>query len=681
MNTAKRQTLVVFTENEFNRAFLQNLLEQFLHGYLEIIPLSSATRHTLTQTPKAVVASIFAEPAARALFPDSEIICTQRLVSGDRLEKVIALPPGTPVLVANKPLSMAEETVRNLTDMGINHIRLQPYSHEAGIDTAGYDTVIYTGTRDYAPDGKKAYINIGHRGLSQSTLARIMKVYNIPFDALEHAYHNHAKMIVRGLYRLQDSLQESTKLQRNFEQVCVLSTNALINIDGQGKVVMFNPAAEGLLGKVAAEALGQPYGEVLHEFSALCKMVAREADATDQMIYIHDHAVLATMRLVNIEESRHVFLSLVRVESLMNTEEKARANIYRKGFVAKYAFDDIKGTSAVLRDTVTLANYYAQADATVLITGESGTGKELFAQSIHNASPRARGPFVGVNFAAIPENLMESELFGYDEGAFTGASKGGKAGLFRSAHHGTIFLDEIGDVSPSMQSRLLRVLEEREIMPVGSSRVIPVDVRIICATNRNLPQMVAEGKFREDLYYRLKVFTLRTPSLRERLEDVPVILESMTGVPLPAHLRDWFMSYDWPGNIRELKSIAQHFSLFSKVPSPDSEEGRIWQGILTSFFRDSGFTPRELPPSPSARPVLQEGDLALLRCIDEMNRAGQSAGRYSLARHPAMVRLGMTEARIKLRLSHLKETGYLLAGRTRQGVALSPLGKGLLEGR
>lgn len=215
---------------------------------------------------------------------------------------------------------------------------------------------------------------------------------------------------------------------------------------------------------------------------------------------------------------------------------------------AKYHFSDILGHSPAVQKAIRLAQYYSGTDETILIFGESGTGKELFAQSIHNASRRRQSPFVAVNCAAIPDTLIESELFGYEEGAFTGARKGGKQGLFQTADNGTIFLDEIGDIPLSLQSRLLRVLEEREVMPVGSTSVIPIDVRVICATNRNLNEMVRQGTFREDLYYRLKILPLVIPPLRERVEDIPELLHSMAeGARLPAQLEHRLLHYTCPG--------------------------------------------------------------------------------------------------------------------------------------
>ena len=332
--------------------------------------------------------------------------------------------------------------------------------------------------------------------------------------------------------------------------------------------------------------------------------------------------------------------------------------------------DKIIGKSPLLERVLQTVSRIASTHAPVLITGESGTGKELFAQSIHNASFRANGPFVAANFASIPESLIESELFGYEEGAFTGAVKGGRQGLFRSAHKGTLFLDEIGDASLSVQSRLLRAIEEKEIMPVGSARAIPVDVRIICATNRDLLQMVRDGQFRQDLYYRIKGGCLHIPPLRERTSDILEILQDMTGgLDLPKPLEQQLLDYYWPGNIRELRSIAQCLEVFEQNQQMLDENMR--REVLHSFFES-------LHPMDEAV-MLQEEDKRILQAVDEMNRQSRSAGRYSLAGHPLLASCGMTESKIKLRLKRLEKNGYLYAGRTRQGVSLTEKGKSFLQ--
>ncbi|MCL6598493.1 MAG: sigma 54-interacting transcriptional regulator [Alicyclobacillus macrosporangiidus] len=230
------------------------------------------------------------------------------------------------------------------------------------------------------------------------------------------------------------------------------------------------------------------------------------------------------------------------------------------GHVARYTMDDILGESPRILEAKALAQKMARTDGTVLLLGESGVGKEMFAQAIHNASRRAGRPFVAVNFSALPETLMESELFGYEEGAFTGARKGGKAGLLELADGGTVFLDEIGDASPAVQVRLLRVLQEKQILRVGGTRVRSLDIRVIAATHRDLAEMVESGQFRRDLYYRLAVFPLEIPPLRERLEDVFRLFLHFLGdagrFRFDPRLRQWLTAYSWPGNVRELQNCA-----------------------------------------------------------------------------------------------------------------------------
>lgn len=235
--------------------------------------------------------------------------------------------------------------------------------------------------------------------------------------------------------------------------------------------------------------------------------------------------------------------------------------------VAKYSFDNIAGISKKINDSKRIAQRATKTSSNVLITGESGTGKELFAQAIHNGSNRRLGPFIKINCAAIPSELLESELFGYEEGAFTGAKKGGKAGKFLLADKGTIFLDEIGDMPLKMQAKLLRVIQEKEMESVGGNKVMALDVRIIAATNRDIEEMVAQEKFREDLYYRLNVVRLNLPPIRERREDIEILakhlmhkVEDRLGVHaegISSEALRHMVAYDWPGNGRELENIIE----------------------------------------------------------------------------------------------------------------------------
>jgi transcriptional regulator with PAS, ATPase and Fis domain len=231
-----------------------------------------------------------------------------------------------------------------------------------------------------------------------------------------------------------------------------------------------------------------------------------------------------------------------------------------------FDFSGVLGTSPRIREIFQLLEMVAPSEATVLILGETGTGKELVAQAIHRNSLRAAGPFVAVNCAALPETLLESELFGHERGAFTGAANR-KDGRFVLAHHGTLFLDEVGELTLPIQAKILRVLQAREFEPLGSTRTVKVDVRIIAATNRDLETMLREGRFREDLYYRLNVFPVVLPPLRERQEDLPGLAEFFlkkfgeknrrAGISLSPEVLEAFRGYAWPGNIRELENVME----------------------------------------------------------------------------------------------------------------------------
>ena len=263
------------------------------------------------------------------------------------------------------------------------------------------------------------------------------------------------------------------------------------------------------------------------------------------------------------------FQEAQKIEALEQKYRKHQSH----GLVARYHFEDIIGKDPLILETVEKAKIYARADSNILIEGETGTGKEVFAQSIHNSSNRSSGPFVAINCAALPENLLESELMGYEEGAFTGSKRGGKPGLFELAHNGTIFLDEINRMPLSLQPRILRVLQERQVMRLGGKRIIPVDVKVIAASNEDLEILSDDGGFREDLYYRLKVLTLQIPPLRERPDDILLLLEYYYKFfterygntdYFTSHTIDLLKKYQWPGNVRELANCVERYVVLSR---------------------------------------------------------------------------------------------------------------------
>ena len=308
------------------------------------------------------------------------------------------------------------------------------------------------------------------------------------------------------------------------------------------------------------------------DFSQLLLLLGKNKTdgPNEQVLTINGNRVVArSIALALKQVLRGQVITLHEVARIQASESRIRASFHEKGLYARYQFKDVVGESALMQQLVAKAKNYAGHDANLLIYGETGTGKEVFAQSIHNHSKRRQGPFVSINIASIPPSLLESELFGYVDGAFTGARKGGKPGLFELAHQGTLFLDEIGELAPEIQNRFLRVLQEREIMRIGDDRMIPVDVRIISATNRDLYQQTQNGSFRQDLYYRIHVVGLRLPPLRERNEDIPSLFEHFLGAfsasrsrppRLTATGRKLLQATPWPGNIRQLRNVAEVIS-------------------------------------------------------------------------------------------------------------------------
>ena len=309
------------------------------------------------------------------------------------------------------------------------------------------------------------------------------------------------------------------------------------------------------------------------------------------------------------------------VPSLQKISRKIGEELYAKGFVARYDLNDIKGSSPVVTEMKTKIRRFAKADAAVLIYGETGTGKELVAHSLHANSPRAVYPFVAVNFAALPESLLESELFGYEDGAFTGARKGGKAGLFELAHKGTLFLDEVGEINHEMQLRLLRVIETKEVMRVGGNRYLPVDVRVISASHKLLPDLAAENRFRYDLYYRLGTLKVHIPPLRDRPEDIPKLLRGLlrrygqTEKAIRGGIQRSMEGHDWPGNIRELLAATESYLLLLDRDEPDPE-------LFAAILQENRGTPGDDDCPPPLFPL-----------VPLFNPAATLQENLSLARH------------------------------------------------
>ncbi|NLY46471.1 MAG: sigma 54-interacting transcriptional regulator [Tissierella sp.] len=342
--------------------------------------------------------------------------------------------------------------------------------------------------------------------------------------------------------------------------------DGIISIDQNEKIVLINNTAKKLF-NIADNSLGELVQEVVPQ-TKLHEVLETGQPQLGELQDVGSSKITTNRIPIIVEgEIKGVVATFNDVTELQQLERNVRVKLSRKGFLAKYRFDDIIYSSQIMEESITKAKRYSPYDSPILIIGKTGVGKELFAQGVHNYSSRSKGPFVAINCAALPPNLIESELFGYVEGAFTGANRKGKAGLFELAHAGTIFLDEISELPLELQGRLLRVLQEKEVMRIGDDKVIPVDVRILCATNKDLKVLIDEGKFREDLYYRINILSLRIPPLNERVEDITILAKTFAkkysdkynkGIKkIDESLLEYLRQYKFKGNVRELEGIIE----------------------------------------------------------------------------------------------------------------------------
>lgn len=364
--------------------------------------------------------------------------------------------------------------------------------------------------------------------------------------------------------------KEKTSL---FQAVLDYAYEGIISVDNKEFITVFNPIAERISNITSSDAVGKQISQICPNME-LAKVLDSGEDDLGQILSINGIDVLCNKIAIKVNDSVvGAVITFQDVKHIQKMEEKVRSNIYASGHVADLTFDDIVGNSDSIKQTIAVAKDYALTSSSILVIGETGCGKEVFSQAVHNYSRRRQGPFVAINCAALPTHILESELFGYVGGAFTGANQKGRPGLIELAHGGTLFLDEIAEMDYITQGKLLRVLQERKVMRLGSDRVIPVDIRIIAATNKNLKALVNETKFRADLYYRLNVLQLKVPSLRERKEDISALAHLFLTNPEDTFRRRLKFSpaaltaltqYDWPGNIRELKNIIERITAIHK---------------------------------------------------------------------------------------------------------------------
>ncbi|GBF33321.1 acetoacetate metabolism regulatory protein AtoC [Desulfocucumis palustris] len=608
----------------------------------------------------------------------NRLLIARRTIDFKNLQLLLGLPPKTRAMLVNDRKETAEEVIQFLYGLGFEHLWLIPY-YPGNPNPSRVEYAITPGEPQLVPPGIKNVLDLGTRKIDITTLAEILSRLGMLDEKASLLSARYISSIVDITKHLADSLGVNQKLNTLLQMVLDKITNGVLAADKEGRIIMLNKAAEKVLELRSEKCLGKE-NQVLQVLEVDKALRSGEPDENKTRVYQGKHLLVNNIPMLENEEPSGAICIFYELSEVEKIEKCLRKHLTKIGFTSKYTFSDIDGKSQKLLKQIDNAKRFAETDYNVLIIGESGTGKELFANAIHNYSRRKNRPFVAINCAALPIDLLESELFGFEEGTFTGARRGGKPGLFEQAHLGTIFLDEIGEIPAQVQAKLLRVLEEKEVMRVGGESLIPVDVRVIAATNKDLQKLVEKHQFREDLYYRLKVLSLKLPPLRERNSDIIAYAEQFvrqldisTENFLSPEVKEAFVNYNWPGNIREVKNVIEYLATVVRGRTVAVED--LPAELLAVIEGDGGGWPESGIPTVGCTPE----EMGLLKVLSQFCENGKTVGRKSLQQALLKTGIALTEDQVRNRLGHLEEKGLVLISRGRRGTSVTQSGLELIR--
>lgn len=616
---------------------------------------------------------------------DSELIIADLTLNKKYMDRLLKLPKGTRALLVNIHHRSCMEVITMIYSAGFKDLELMPF-HIGNSYDESIKVAITPGENDLIPDGITTVIDIGQRVIDMNTIIEIADKLNINVDDVFSS--NEATLaknnIIPTNYSMEKVLGDNEDLTERINVLIKLMDQGILITDTKGKIYLCNDKAKKILKSRSDIIVGFNIIEVLPEVDVIKSKVSSR-DKIRELINIEDQNIIASItQIISNNEIRGNVISLEDFTDLEHRQHKMRTKITGYGHIASYTFNDILGNSKQINEIKKIAKRMACSNSSIVIYGESGTGKELFAQSIHNYSKRSEYNFVAVNCSALPENLLESELYGYEEGAFSGAKKGGKIGLLELAHEGTIFLDEIGEIPLPQQAKLLRVIEEQKIMKVGGKDLIDINVRIIVATNKDLFEMVTKGQFRGDLYYRLNVLPIKIPNLREREEDIMFLFnyfvkKSGNSFSLSPKSNKKIINHQWPGNIRELKNTVEYLANLNKdvieyedIPIKSSEN-ILYSTKLTSAEE---FTINQFKFNENKNVNLYK---FILIELQKCYRNRVHIGRKRLEQITKDKNLFFTEQEIKNGLIKLNLYGFVISSKGRKGSNITELGIKLIN--
>lgn len=663
------KTIAVVTNSNSRLAkFLKNNLQNIFKGLAKVNNYYIDELKEDSMIKEDVVLFMIKEKALeceRHVLNRKNIVIIERTLKDSEIYKLFTLPKNTRALVVNDNKETTLETVSLLYQIGISNLELIPY--DPGKAYEDIKIAVTPDEEEEVPKYIETIINVGNRCIDTSIFIKIASKLNIEDKCLSERIIKYSESIINLNNGIKENYKQLFVKNEELDTIINSSKDGFLFIDNEEKISFYNNAFKNIF-SIREDIKDKKIEIVLDKGVA---ELLRKESIKDEILELKGIYINVNKQVVkSLGQTIGFCFNIQEVTYIKQLEQNLSKKLRHNGLVAKYNFDEMITNSARMKECINLAKRTACSDLTVLITGESGTGKEVLAQSIHNVSNRSKQPFVAINCAALPESLLESELFGYEGGAFTGALKEGKIGLFEQAHNGTIFLDEIGDMPLSLQTRMLRVIQERQVMRIGSQSVVDINVRIIAATHRNLMQMIGEGKFREDLFYRLNVLPINIPPLRERKEDIILFLEkylsSRQNLKISREVRELLLNYNWPGNVRELKNVSDYIELMSE------EEVRI-ENIPFYILNHSIDYKREyqyLKDKCELRNALE-----ILEIIEERNANSMGVGRKNIEEILNNRFINITEAEVRRILTHLNELDIITSSIGRRGSEITVKGK------
>lgn len=582
----------------------------------------------------------------------SKIIKISRSPAREALNQISSIPAGSNVLLVNDSYESALNTIYAFYEIGVSHINFIPYDSTL-TRTGIYDQLEIAVTPSephLVPPHIKTVIDIGYRRVSFDTMFKLMQLLDLDIGIINRNLQRHIHSVVESNEGFHANYIYGYLKSEMLSSVVNTSESGMLLTDSAFQPVYANRQALKIFNAVNKDHI--------HITDYIPPEVLASHEQSDEPVLIQGDTYCFEKKPILLMDDVVGYYMILQDSARIQAQNQLAK---RAGFTAKYNFKDIICDSGEMSQVIDTARQIAAADDTVLITGESGTGKELLAQSIHNASPRRNGPFIAINCAALPDALLESELFGYEPGSFTGASSRGKKGLFELAMHGTVFLDEIGEISPKFQASFLRAIQERQIIRVGGKELIDIDVRFITATNRDLWQKVKDGTFRSDLFFRLNVFPLAVPPLRRRKEDIIALLQYFLQEDYRSITRKEFAllnSYSWPGNIRELENVCTFYRTMHRLPDYLFTVGPAEDGQS-----DAGGSYRKI-----------------LEVIEQNTTISHGIGRVNLVYQLRSENCYVSDHHLRLILGELRDREHITLKPGRCGAQITEKGRAFLHG-